>query len=112
LALGKSEIRTIKSSKDLEASYEVCKKICIDGKLNSKTDEKTEKGFELHFSEPMKWLSTNYPNNLKLIGEVFEGSVVIRLEAYSNGVSITQGTNTANFLENYASSLNAYLGGE
>jgi hypothetical protein len=109
MAIGKTETKTAKSSKDLETTYEVCKKLGIDGGLLMKSDTKREQDFELHFAEPMKWLSTNYPNNIKFIGEIYEDSVTVRLEAYSNGVSITQSGNTARFLDNYWASLSAYL---
>jgi hypothetical protein len=109
MGLGKTFTKTLKSNKDLKGTYDVCKKLCNDGKLKLKSDVFSQSGFEVHATEPMKWLTTNWPNNIRFIGEVFDGAVIVRLEATSNGTSITQDKNIADFLDNYSSSLNSYL---
>jgi len=109
MGLGKTFTKTIKSTKDLAQTFEICKKICDDGKLKLKSESLSATGFELHATEPMKWLTTNWPNNVKFVGELFQGSVVVRLEAGSNGASITQDKNIADFLDNCADSLSVYV---
>lgn len=110
MGLGKTFSKTVKSSKDLKQTYEICKKLCLDGKLKIKSDSYDVVKFEIHGAEPMKWLTTNWPNNIKFKGELYEGSVVVRLEAESNGTSITQDKNISDFLDNFADSLSAYVG--
>lgn len=110
MGLGKTFTRTVKSTKDLMGTYKVCMKLCTDGKLKIKSDDSSASGFEIHAAEPMKWITTNWPNNIKFIGEVFEGAVVVRLEATSNGTSITQDKNISDFLENFSTSLSSYVG--
>jgi hypothetical protein len=59
MGLGKTFTKTIKSTKDLESTYKVCKKLCSDGNLKIKSDSLSTSGFEIHASEPMKWITTN-----------------------------------------------------
>ena len=110
MGLGKTFTRSIKSTKDLTSTYNICKKLCVDGKLKLKSDAASPTGFEIHAAEPMKWLTTNWPNNIRFIGEVFDGAVIVRLEATSNGTSITQDKNISDFLDNYSASLTTYVG--
>lgn len=110
MGLGKTFTRTVKSTRDLETTYKACKKLCSDGGLKLKSDSLSGSGFEIHGSEPMKWLTTNWPNNIKFVGELFDGAVIVRVEAASNGTSITQDKNISDFLENYSTSLSSYVG--
>jgi hypothetical protein len=110
MGLGKTFTKTIKSTKDLDSTYKVCMKLCSDGKLKIKSDTSTSAGFEIHASEPMKWITTNWPNNIKFVGELFDGAVIVRLEATSNGTSITQDKNISDFLDNYSESLKSFVG--
>ena len=110
MGLGKTFSKTIKSTKSLDQAFAACKKICEDSKLKLKSESSTSSNFEIHAAEPMKWLTTNWPNNVKFKGEVFEGQVVVRIEAASNGTSITQDSNISNLLDNIADSLQADIG--
>jgi hypothetical protein len=109
MGLGKTFRKSVKSGKNLQSTYEVCKKLCLDSKLNMKQDEISESEFVINASEPMKWLSTNWPNSILMRGEVFDDKVMVSLEAESKGVSITQDRNIADFLDNFAESLEKYV---
>ena len=110
MGLGKTFSKTVKSSKDLSQTFQICKKLCQDGNLKFKSESLVNSTFEIHATEPMKWLTTNWPNNIKFKGELFDGAVIVRLEAASNGTSITQDKNISDFLDNFADSLTAYVG--
>jgi hypothetical protein len=109
MGLGKTFRKTVKSTKDLATTYQVCKKICEDGKLKMKQDEVNADNFTIHAAEPMKWITTNWPNSILLKGEIFEGKVLVNLEAESKGTSITQDKNISDFLNNVADSLETYV---
>jgi len=107
--MSKSFTKTLKSSKSLDVTYAACKKTCIDGKLNIVENELTETGFTLKAKEPMKWLTTNWPNSIHIKCEVFNDALMVRLEASSKGTGFTQEGNINAFLSNIADSMNAYI---
>lgn len=110
MGLGKNFTQTIKSELDANKTYEIAKKVCFDSKLNIKEDSKSDESFKISASEPMKWLSTNWPNNIQIEGELFEGKVIVKVLATSKGTSITQDKNISDFLNNFVNSLKVYLG--
>lgn len=109
MGLGKTFSKTVKSTKDLAQTYKICQKLCSDANMKIKSESSSDTTFEIHAAEPMKWLTTNWPNNIKFKGELFEGSVIVRLDAASNGTSLTQDKNISDFLDNFADSLTAYV---
>lgn len=109
MGLGKTFRKSVKSSKELATTYQVCKKLCEDGKLKMKQDDVNAENFTIHASEPMKWITTNWPNSILIKGEVFDGAVIVSLEAESKGTSITQDKNISDFLNNFADSLETYV---
>ena len=109
MGLGKTFRKTVKSSKDLTTTYQACKKLCEDGKLKMKQDEVNTNGFTIHAAEPMKWMTTNWPNSILCKGEIFDGKVLVNLEAESKGTSITQDKNISDFLNNFADSLETHV---
>jgi len=109
MGLGKSFHKSIKSTKDMEYTYEVCKKICVDSNLKIKIDNFTPQKFEIIASEPMKWVSTNWPNTIEIKAEIFKDDTMVSLKADSKGVSITQDKNISDFLNNVYESLKNYL---
>jgi len=109
MGLGKTFRKTVKSSKDLATTYKVCMKLCKDGKLKIKQDDVYSNIFKVQAAEPMKWMTTNWPNSILIKGEIFEGKVMVSLEAESKGTSITQDKNIADFLDNFADSLKTYV---
>jgi hypothetical protein len=109
MGLGKTFRKSVKSTKDLATTYQVCKKLCEDGKLKMKQDELNSETFLIQAAEPMKWITTNWPNSIALKGEVFDGKVIVSLEAESKGTSITQDKNISDFLNNFADSLENYV---
>jgi hypothetical protein len=111
MGLGKTVSRTVKSTKGLSQTYKICKKLCSDLKLKVTSDSFNDSSFEIDASEPMKWLTTNWPNNINFKGELLKGSVNVRLEAASNLTSLTQGKSTSSFLDNIADSLTARIQG-
>lgn len=109
MGLGKNFTQTIKSQLDINKTYEIAKKVCADSKLNIKEDSNSSDAFKISASEPMKWLSTNWPNNIQVEGELFEGKVIVKALATSKGTSITQDKNISDFLNNFVESLKVYL---
>jgi hypothetical protein len=109
MGLGKTFRKSVKSKKSLESTYQICKKLCEDGNLKMKTDSLSGDRFEILASEPMKWMTTNWPNSILAKGEIFEGEVIVSLQAESKGTSITQDKNISDFLDNFAESLNTYV---
>ena len=109
MGLEKTFTKTIKSDKPLDTSRTAALKVCSDSKLKIKSDEHSDSGFMIHATEPMKWLTTNWPNNVKIKGEIFDGKTVISLEATSNGTSMTQDKNISDFLNNLSDSLSALV---
>jgi hypothetical protein len=109
LGLGKTFAQTLKSNLDLNKTQIACKKVCLDSGLKLKDESAGEASFGLVASEPMKWLSTNWPNSITISGEVFEDRVLVKLSATSAGTSLTQDKNISDFLDNFATSLNAYV---
>lgn len=110
MGIGKSFSQVVKSKKDLATAFQICQKLCDDGGLKITSKEFQDSSFFVKASEPMKWLSTNYPNEIQMTGEVLEGQVMVRLVAQSGGWSLTQERNISDFLDNFAKSLSAYVG--
>jgi hypothetical protein len=111
MGFGKTFSKTVKSTKDLTQTYKICQKLCSDSNMKIKTDSSSKTSFEIHAVEPMKWLTTNWPNNIKFKGEVLDGSVIVRLEASSDATSLTQNKSTSHFLDRFADSLSARVDG-
>ncbi len=109
MGLGKTFTKTVKSTKDFDQTYEACIKLVKDSGLKLKSESKTASTFEIHGAEPMKWLTTNWPNKITFRGEIFDGMVLVKLNATSNGASVTQDNNISRFLDNISDSLSAYI---
>lgn len=109
MGLGKTHSLTLKSSKSLSESYEICKRVCENRGLKAKSSSLGDVDFSVVASEPMKWLTTNYPNIISVRGEIFGDAVMLSLSAESKGVSITQDKNISDFLSQFSESLKAYL---
>jgi hypothetical protein len=109
MGLGKTHSLTLKSSKNLSESYEICKRVCESRGLKAKSSSLGDVDFSVVASEPMKWITTNYPNSISVRGEIFGDAVMLSLFAESKGVSITQDKNISDFLSQFSESLKAYL---
>jgi hypothetical protein len=109
MGLGKTFTQTMKSNLDLEKTRSACKKVCADTGLKLKEESASEASFTIVASEPMKWMSTNWPNSVSIKGELLEDRVLVNLSATSGGTSITQDKNISDFLNNIVASLNAHL---
>lgn len=107
--MAKTFTKTLKSQKSLSSTFEASKKICIDSKLDILENKLNNDGFIIKAKEPMKWLTTNWPNNVNIKGEIFNDSLMVKLETTSKGASATQDGNVNDFLSNIADSLNAYI---
>lgn len=109
MALGKSSTISIKSTKSIKDTYEIIQKVAKDMKLKVSESECTDSEIKFIASEPMKWITTNWPVKLEVTADVFQGNLVIQVSASGKGVSITQDSNTNTVLSNFTSSLQAYL---
>ncbi len=109
MGLGKSFNQNLKSSLDLQTTFNLCKKVCADSKLKIKNEGLEGNSFSIKAAEPMKWLTTNWPNNIAIVGEVFQDNIIVKLTAGSNGTSITQDRNINDFLNNFSNNLKVYL---
>lgn len=91
---GKTFTLSIKSTLPLQQSYELCRKVCEDSKLKIAESGLKGQGFSIKVSEPMKWISTNWPCFAEIEGSLFQDVVLIKVAAYSKMASMTQDVNT------------------
>lgn len=83
--MAKTFTKTLKSQKSLSSTFEASKKICIDSKLDILENKLNNDGFIIKAKEPMKWLTTNWPNNINIKGEIFNDSLMVSSKQLAKG---------------------------
>ena len=107
--LGKTFTKIAKTEKTISDSFEIIKRVMNDMNLKITDSHFDPNSFRIEGSEPMKWLSTNWPTKITVSSELYQGKTIIKMEAFSKGTSFTQDTNTNKFLDNFYSNFFMYL---